>query len=172
MLHGMVSAFSCPEVISRFALLVVFAFSCASTAIETIRASAYDLTDLGNPNPVPTRNLTAGNLFVTDLLITDQATNASLGEMMGFCVVLRNGGPSQCQMTLQLASGTVQVGFPFLQILGLLEVIFLEALGIAYSWATRVFACMCAAKHALQFACVTEVLESSLTFLRFGSNQS
>lgn len=98
------------EVTSRLAVLlslVVF----TSAATEIIEASAYDLTDLGNPNPFPTRNLTAGNLFVTDLLVTDQATNASLGEMTGFCVVLRNGGPSQCQMTLRLASGTVQVGF-------------------------------------------------------------
>ena len=92
-------------------MLFVFAFSSVSAATETIQASVYDLTDLGNPNPVPIRNLTAGNLFVTDLLITDQATNASLGEMPGFCVVLRGGGPSQCQLTLQLASGTVQAGF-------------------------------------------------------------
>ena len=88
-------------------LLSLVAFTSAAT--EVIQASAYDLTDLGNPNPVPTRNLTAGNLFVTDLLVTDQATNGSLGEMTGFCIVLRDGGPSQCQMTLQLAPGTVQV---------------------------------------------------------------
>lgn len=102
-------------------LLASFALVCSaadvSASTEVIQGYAYrgDAYDIINPvprydrGPTPTNNLTAGAATVSDLLITEQATNASVGKALGFCVALRDGGPSQCQITIQLASGTVQV---------------------------------------------------------------
>ena len=98
-----------------FVLVYTAVYAAAST--EVIQGYAYrgDIYDDTNPvprserGPTPNKNLTAGAVTVSDLLITQQATNASVGEALGFCVALRDGGPSQCQLTTQLASGTIQV---------------------------------------------------------------
>lgn len=41
--------------------------------------------------------------------VNAEASNATIGSVLGFCTVLRDVGPSQCQYTIQLASGSVQV---------------------------------------------------------------
>lgn len=92
-------------------LACTIAQALAST--EVIQGYAYrggicDVTNPADRSSTPTKNLTAGSISVSDLLTTDQASNATIGEALGFCVALRNGGPSQCQLTLQLGSGTVQ----------------------------------------------------------------
>lgn len=54
-------------------------------------------------------SLKAGQIYVANFDVRAQPSNATIGDVMGFCVVLRDIGPSQCQYTIQLASGTVQV---------------------------------------------------------------
>ena len=54
-------------------------------------------------------SLTAGQSYVANFQVNAQASNATMGNVMGFCMVLRDVGPAQCQYTIQLASGTVQV---------------------------------------------------------------
>ena len=71
----------------------------------TINVNAY-LTDSTITNVT---SVTAGQTSTIDLLLTDQATNATVGSVLGFCVALRSQGPSQCQYTTHLASGTLQV---------------------------------------------------------------
>lgn len=93
------------------------ACASASTGLEVIqgyvfRGADYDVTGSVprfERGPTPTKNLTAGAVVISQLVLTDQGTNATVGESLGFCVALRDAGPSQCQITLQLASGTVQV---------------------------------------------------------------
>ena len=89
---------------------------CASASTEVIQGYVYRAPDYDITRPSPggergttTKNLTAGAITVSHLLINQQATNFTVGEALGYCVALRDGGPSQCQLTLQLASGTVQV---------------------------------------------------------------
>ena len=86
-----------------------------------VAVRATDVTLQGNTyivdaaNFVNTTSLTAGQPFVLDLLATDQATNATLGSVLGYCVPLRATGPSQCQYTVQLASGTLQASYPYVR---------------------------------------------------------
>jgi len=54
-------------------------------------------------------DLKAGQSYVANFQVNDQASNATIGSVLGFCTVLRDVGPSQCQYTIQLASGSVQV---------------------------------------------------------------
>ena len=53
-------------------------------------------------------NLQAGQSYVANFQVNAQPSNATVGNV-GFCVVLRNVGLSQCQYTIKLAPGTVQV---------------------------------------------------------------
>ena len=69
----------------------------------TINVKAY-LTDSTITNVT---SVTAGQTSVNNLLLADQATNATIGSVLGFCVAFRSQGPSQCQYTTQLASGTL-----------------------------------------------------------------
>lgn len=89
-------------------LTLVCLIALASASTEILQGNIYDLTNLADPSPNPKHNLTAGNVYASDFLVNQPSTNATLGEALGFCVALRTGGPSQCQYTLQLASGTVQ----------------------------------------------------------------
>ena len=97
-------------------ILACFAayISAATEVIQgyVFRGADYDITrsvPRFERGPTPTKNLTAGGVVISQLLLTDQATNATIGESLGLCVALRDGGPSQCQITLQLAPGAVQV---------------------------------------------------------------
>lgn len=98
-----------------FILACFAAYASASTEVirgYVFRGADYDITGSVprfERGPAPTKNLTAGAVVISQLVFTDQATNATIGESLGFCVALRDGGPSQCQITLQLASGSVQV---------------------------------------------------------------
>lgn len=57
-------------------------------------------------------NLKAGQSYVAVFQVDAQPSNATSGTVFGFCTVLRDVGPSQCQYTIQLASGSVQVFMP------------------------------------------------------------
>lgn len=92
---------------------VLIALICAAVAVlpadakeETIRARVYATeSTVGDLTSV-----TAGQSFVYSFIVNDQATNATLGDIMGFCVALRpQGQPCMCQSTAQLAAGTLQV---------------------------------------------------------------
>lgn len=94
--------------------LILFAL-CASAVIVpleaadvTINANVY-VTDSAGIDLTNVTTITAGQTFVLNLLLTDQATNATIGSVMGFGVVLRPQGPFQVQYTVQLASGSLQV---------------------------------------------------------------
>ena len=71
----------------------------------TLQGSTYILDSAGFIN---TTSLTVGQPTVLDLLATDQATNATIGNILGYFVPLRPTGPFQVQYTVQLASGTLQ----------------------------------------------------------------
>ena len=98
---------------SKMAYVVLFALICASAAFvpagareTTVNARIY-ATDstIGNITSV-----TAGQSFAANFIMTDRATNATIGTIMGFCVALRpKGQPCMCQSTGQLASGALQV---------------------------------------------------------------
>ena len=85
------------------------------TLNAAVPAKATDVTIQGLDyitsavNFVNTTSLAAGQLYVIELLITDVATNATIGNWLGYCVALRSDGLSQCQYTVQLAEGTLQV---------------------------------------------------------------
>ena len=107
-----VRSFASKSFVLIFATLQML--TSASAAVQVIegyayRGASYDVTNPADSKPTPAHNLTAGNVYVSDLLITSQSTNATIGEALGYCVVLRNGGPNMRQLTLQLPSGTVQV---------------------------------------------------------------
>ena len=92
-------------------LLCAAAIIAPASALKgqaTIEANVY-VTDSANIDVVNVTSIQAGQTFVLDFLLTDQASNATVGAVLGFCVVLRSQGPSQCQYTVQLASGTIQV---------------------------------------------------------------
>lgn len=74
----------------------------------TINANVY-VTDSAGIDLTNVTTITAGQTFVLNLLLTDQATNATIGSVMGFGVVLRPQRPFQVQYTVQLASGSLQV---------------------------------------------------------------
>ena len=80
----------------------------ADAAEATINANVY-VTDATGIDLTNVTTITAGQTFVLNLLLTDQATNATIGSVLGFGVVLRSQGPFQVQYTLQLASGSLQV---------------------------------------------------------------
>lgn len=78
--------------------------AAAKEATINARVYATDST-IGNITSVA-----AGQTFAINFLMTDRATNATIGTILGFCVALRpQGQPCMCQSTGQLASGTLQV---------------------------------------------------------------
>ena len=85
-------------------LALLLFWSTVQGATSVIEANLY-ITDSVNART----GFKAGEMFVLNSQLRDQATNASIGTSLGFCVNLRDGGPSQCQMTLHFASGAVQV---------------------------------------------------------------
>lgn len=92
-----------------FLALCASAVALPSEAAEaTINANVY-VTDSTGIDLTNVTTITAGQTFVLNLLLADQATNATIGSAMGFGVVLRPQGPSQVQYTVQLASGSLQV---------------------------------------------------------------
>ena len=53
-----------------------------------------------------------GQTFVTNFLVTDYQTNATLGTELGFCTGIQPQGAQQCLVTMTFATGTVQVQTP------------------------------------------------------------
>ena len=102
-------------------LLALFCFAAivrSGAAMDTtINANVY-ATDSANIDVKNVTSILAGQTFVLNFLLTDQASNATIGELLGYCVVLTSQGPSQCQFTAQLASGTIQVRHTCLSCLG------------------------------------------------------
>ena len=95
---------------------MIFAL-CASAVVlptdateATVNANVY-VTDSTGTDLTNVTTITAGQTFVLNLLLADQATNATIGSVLGLGVVLRSQGPFQVQYTVQLASGTLQVSF-------------------------------------------------------------
>lgn len=82
----------------------------AEASREVIQGNIY-VTDSVGVGPDYTSNLSAGSTYIANFLYTAQPSNTTVGSSLGFCTILRDSGPSQCQYTLQLASGTVQVHF-------------------------------------------------------------
>ena len=109
------SAVTADVVMRRFSTCVL-AFTVALLTLNAaVPTQATDVTIQGLDyitsavNLVNTTSLAAGQLYVIELLITDVATNATIGNWLGYCVALRSDGLSQCQYTVQLAEGTLQV---------------------------------------------------------------
>lgn len=95
----------------RLALLALCASAVllrSDAAEVTINANIY-VTDSTGIDLTNVTTITAGQIFVLNMLLADQATNATIGSVMGFGVVLRSQGPFQLQYTIQLASGSLQV---------------------------------------------------------------
>lgn len=63
----------------------------------------------GAVNYENTTSLAAGQVYVIELMLNDVATNATIGNWLGYRVALRSDGLSQCQYTVQFAEGTLQV---------------------------------------------------------------
>ena len=103
-----VSADAMGKPVGTWCLLALLFTACimpAAATDATIKGNVF-ITDTANF--VKVSSIIAGEALVIDFLLTDQATNATLGNILGFCVALRSNGPSQCQYTVQLAPGTVQ----------------------------------------------------------------
>ena len=102
---------SCLRQSLSISLVLPLLFSVAAVDL----AKATDVTIEGNSyatdsaNFVNVSSLVPGQAHVFDLLLTEQTTNATLGNFLGFCVDLRSDNLNQCQYTLQLAEGTLQV---------------------------------------------------------------
>ena len=92
----------------NFVLLFVLCATGIYAATDIVQANLY-VTD----SPVGQAlgaNVTAGETLVADFQLRDVQTNATLGNSLGYCILLRDAGPNQCQYTIQFASGTIQVG--------------------------------------------------------------
>lgn len=103
-----VSADAMGKPVGTWCLLALLFTACimpAAATDATIKGNVF-ITDTANF--VNVSSIIAGEALVIDFLLTDQATNATLGNILGFCVALRSNGPSQCQYTVQLAPGTLQ----------------------------------------------------------------
>lgn len=97
------------------AAIVLFALVCAAAAVVpagaaevTINAKVY-ITDSAGIDLTNVTSIAAGQTFVLNSLLTDQATNATIGFILGSYMVLRPQGPFQVQQTVQLSSGSLQV---------------------------------------------------------------
>ena len=97
------------------AYIVLFALVCAAATLVaanatevTINANVY-ITDSAGIDITNVTSIAAGQTFVLNSFITDQATNATIGSILGSYVVLRPQGPFQVQQTVQLSSGSLQV---------------------------------------------------------------
>lgn len=96
-----------------YVVLLVLLCACAAVATAdasqvTINANVY-ITDSANIDLKNVTSIAAGQTFVLNSLLTEQATNATIGSILGFYVVLRSKGPFQVQQTVQLSSGSLQV---------------------------------------------------------------
>ena len=88
-------------------LLFVICATGVHAATDVVQANLY-VTD----SPVGQAygaNVTAGETLVADFQLRDAQTNATLGNSLGYCILLRAAGPNQCLYTIQFASGTIQV---------------------------------------------------------------
>ena len=95
-----------------FLLCLALCVATAGASTEVINANLY-VTD----SPVPSaygNNATAGDVLVANFDVRDVQTNTTIGNSMGYCVLLRVAGPNQCLYTIQFASGTIQVCVPTL----------------------------------------------------------
>ena len=95
---------------ARFLLAVALHYTLVystKAATDTLQGQIYLMDSVRQIQNYT--SLTAGQSYVADFQVNGQPSNATIGNVLGFCVVLRNVGPSQCQYTIQLASGTIQV---------------------------------------------------------------
>lgn len=91
----------------RVVLLFVICATGVYAATDVVQANLY-VTD----SPIGQAygaNVTAGETLVADFQLRDVQTNATLGNSLGYCILLRAAGPNQCLYTIQFASGTIQV---------------------------------------------------------------
>ena len=97
----------------NFVLLFVICATSVSAVTDVVQANLY-VTD-SPAGQAYGANVTAGEPLVADFQLRDLQTNATLGNSLGYCILLRNAGPNQCQYTIQFASGTIQVGHSRIQ---------------------------------------------------------
>lgn len=91
-------------------VLTLFAlFHSPNAATDVLQGNIYLMDYVNQVQNYTT--LTAGQSYVASFQVNAQFSNATIGTVCGFCTVLRDVGPSQCQYTIQLASGSVQVLF-------------------------------------------------------------
>ena len=81
--------------------------SSTSAASQVIEGEIYLMDSVHQTQNYT--NLQAGQIYTANFQVNAQPSNATVGSVLGYCVVLRDVGPAQCQYTIQLASGTVQV---------------------------------------------------------------
>ena len=93
--------------IIRIACVLTVLFAAEASRV-VIQGDTY-VTDSVNVGLDYTSNLTAGSTYIANFLYTAQPSNTTSGNSLGFCTILRDLGPSQCQYTLQLASGTIRI---------------------------------------------------------------
>ena len=93
--------------VQLLALAFLALLHSATAATDVLQGDIYLMDSFNQVQNYTT--LTAGQTYVAIFQVQDQASNATIGTVFGFCTVLRDVGPSQCQYTIQLASGSVQV---------------------------------------------------------------
>ncbi len=89
-----------------FACFILFQAPSPAAATDAVFQGDVYLT--GTANYANITSLKAGQTFGFEFLFTDQASNATIGNIFSACIQLN--GPSSCQTTVQLASGTIQAG--------------------------------------------------------------
>lgn len=101
----------CVMTSARSLLLLAFALlatlQSATAATDVLQGDIYLMNSVHQIDNYT--DLKAGQSYVANFQVNAQASNATIGSVLGFCTVLRDVGPSQCQYTIQLASGSVQV---------------------------------------------------------------
>lgn len=107
-MSALTSPVACPlRQCFTFLLCLAVCAATAKASTEIINGNLY-VTD----GPVPSaygNNATAGDILVANFDVRDAQTNATIGNSLGYCVLLRDAGPNQCLYTIQFASGTIQV---------------------------------------------------------------
>ena len=106
---------SLPAGRSYLLLLALSWAAGAYAATEVVQGNLY-FTD----SPVGAAygpSVQAGQILVADFALKALNTNATLGNSLGYCVLLRSGGPNQCLYTIQFASGSIQVRVPVIAFL-------------------------------------------------------
>ena len=87
------------------ALYMVAGASAASEKLILLVYVASAATLPATPSVGPA----VGQTIITNFLLTDYQTNATLGTELGFCTGIQLQGAIQCLNTLTFATGTMQV---------------------------------------------------------------